>query len=637
MKLAAIGRSTRRLAALEAAIVGAYGALAAAAAAPHAWFFLAMLAVTAALDELVTRVPRILPMLRTAQLGYSNRSMLRDACVLVLLTRTSWTSATAYTLVMLAAWAQPLARVTFLTVLIPLRRRLNSPIEVRNIDLSGLPLPRPGPAYLINESTPALHRIGLLPAAAAALAALSGAAALFVTVAALVVFVVLAATVTVLLRLLEFRHCLYGDRLLVALKARVEQLRPQVILHHSGPVTGTYQANMWLSTLDRLRRPTLIVLRERASLRQLGATGTPVLCVPRGVDLMNLELPDVRVALYTANVGKNIHYLRTPGVAHVFIGHGDSDKSASFNPFSKVYTQIWVAGPAGRDRYVRAHVGVRSEDIVEVGRPQLDAIEARPRHPVGVIHTVLYAPTWEGWISDPFLTSLTIAGPTLVKRLLAARPRVRVIYKPHPLTGSVSPAAARVHKQITALLTQENAERLVDPTLNGSPRNLGATIAPLPEDHGALRPADHAARYAQWSARYWACQPSWAHRVVVGPAPTLYDCFNTADLLVADISSVVSDFLASQKPYVVTNMAGVPDEEFRQRNPTAEVAYLLDAAGERMTAILETVRAGDPMAAARRTHKSHLLGPDRPPAIDRFAAAVDAAYAAAEAEVTSPA
>jgi hypothetical protein len=31
---------------------------------------------------------------------------------------------------------------------------------------------------------------------------------------------------------------------------------------------------------------------------------------------------------------------------HVFIGHGDSDKQASFNPFSRVYDEVWVAGAA---------------------------------------------------------------------------------------------------------------------------------------------------------------------------------------------------------------------------------------------------------------------------------------------------
>src|SRR5262249_15877459 len=79
----------------------------------------------------------------------------------------------------------------------------------------------------------------------------------------------------------------------------------------------------------------------------LAPTTAPVICVPGGVHLMNLELSTVRVALYAANVGKNIHLLRVPTMKHVFIGHGDSDKLASVNPYSKVYDQVWPPGPAG--------------------------------------------------------------------------------------------------------------------------------------------------------------------------------------------------------------------------------------------------------------------------------------------------
>ena len=94
---------------------------------------------------------------------------------------------------------------------------------------------------------------------------------------------------------------------------------------------------------------------------------------------MNMDLSTVRVALYAANVGKNIHLLRVPTMKHVFIGHGDSDKLASVNPFSKVYDEVWTAGRAGRDRYAIADVGVRDDDIVEVGRPQLAADPDRGR------------------------------------------------------------------------------------------------------------------------------------------------------------------------------------------------------------------------------------------------------------------
>src|SRR5690606_17246717 len=147
----------------------------------------------------------------------------------------------------------------------------------------------------------------------------------------------------------------------------------------------------------------------------------------------------------------------------VFIGHGDSDKLASVNPFSKVYDEVWTAGRAGRDRYAVADVGVRDEDIVEVGRPQLAAIRPWEGVSEGRMPTVLYAPTWEGWDDNPGNTSILRAGENIVRRLVTAEPAVRVLYKPHPFTGTRSPEAKAAHERIAALVEQAAAERAADP------------------------------------------------------------------------------------------------------------------------------------------------------------------------------
>ena len=127
---------------------------------------------------------------------------------------------------------------------------------------------------------------------------------------------------------------------------------------------------MWLPVLEQLDRRPVIVLRERANL-PAGETTLPVVCLPGAINLMDFRMPTVRVAFYVANVGKNLHFLREPRIKHVFIGHGESDKVASVNPFTKVYDEIWVAGRISRQRWAAADVGVRDETVVEVGRPQL--------------------------------------------------------------------------------------------------------------------------------------------------------------------------------------------------------------------------------------------------------------------------
>ncbi len=108
-----------------------------------------------------------------------------------------------------------------------------------------------------------------------------------------------------------------------------------------------------------------------------------------------------------------------------------------------------------------------------------------------------------------------------------------------------------------------------------------ADDAILARDSGAHVFDDAAARQAgeltrQWTDAYWASEPESAHRFVVGSLPTLFDCINHTDLLITDISSVVADYLFSEKPYVVTNSAGLDHETFRELYPTAAAAELLD-------------------------------------------------------------
>jgi hypothetical protein len=331
-----------------------------------------------------------------------------------------------------------------------------------------------------------------------------------------------------------------------------------------------YQVNMWLETMERLERPVLVLLRERRYLDQVAPTTAPVLCLPFSADLMNFPMPSVRVALYIANVGRNIHLLREPGMKSAFIGHGDSDKTASFNPATKVYDEVWVAGEAGRQRYVRAQVGVREEDIVLVGRPQLDGIhEAGPR-PSGAPFTVLYAPTWESWVDDPYATSITTLGPTIVGTLLAT-PGVRVIFKPHPLTGTVNPAAATAGERIVEMIT------------------------------AAGRP----------------------HVAVSDAARPLYELFNESDALISDISSVVSDYLRSGKPYFVTNLAGLPDERFREVNPSAGAAYLIGPDGAGLGEGIASARGPDELRERRREVRTYLLGDPALDPMTLFRQAVD--------------
>lgn len=384
-----------------------------------------------------------------------------------------------------------------------------------------------------------------------------------------------------------------AQALLPQVRAAIDVRAPRTALYFSGDVASVYQADMWLETLERTAPDALVVTRERAVFAALGPTSLPVVCVPDATTLMNLGLPTLRVALYPSNVGKNIHLLREPHIKSVFIGHGDSDKSASFNPYSRVYDEIWVAGPAGRERYRKAMIGIDDTRIREVGRPQVADLAAAAPHETGV-PTLLYAPTWEGWNEDQNYCSLESVGLPLVRRVVESGLPVRIVYRPHPFTGRRLSSVAAAHREIVQLLGEQ------------APAPLPLDLVP---DLSAVAVADGLrARDESWFAgldprTHIALQRSWG--------VSMSACMAQASMLLTDVSSVLSDFLATDRPYAVADPRGVGRDRFVAEFPSAAGGAVVTTPADVDALLDELVRGGDELAGARAALRAQLLG-DRP-------------------------
>ncbi|MET7688704.1 hypothetical protein ABZT06_12105 [Streptomyces sp. NPDC005483] len=652
IRVARVG-SAAELAAAVLMLAG-FPAIMVAALIPSVPAFAAATAVTYLADHYLHRQGSyLINRLSKVRAGLSIRFLIRQLLLILLLARLDLSNnlifygATACFIAFYGLQAPHGALVT----LIRNRRRL--PVATRNVDLaSRVRIPDAPPLGLLNRSAEKMLHLDLaavvgILVAAAMDSALPGFIGIGVTIALGSLYV---------LALMPYvrgkKVPPNADKVLAKVDEWLRDYQPETVLYFSGSKDSAYQVNMWLETMEELDTRPLIILRERVILQNLAPTTVPVICVPGGVHLMNMDLSTVRVALYAANVGKNIHLLRVPTMKHVFIGHGDSDKLASVNPFSKAYDEVWVAGRAGRDRYAIADVGVRDEDIVEVGRPQLAPIRPRqvvPDGPADGCPTVLYAPTWEGWDGEPGNTSLMLAGENIVKQLLKADPPVRVLYKPHPFTGTVLAAAGAAHQKVTALIEKAAAERATDPrfqadaaaqaTAKAELERVQARIAVLAGSGGEKGDEAEATRdgvvdvakyeeiarlRGEWNDAYWRSFPVWEHRVVTGAEPRLYDCFNVSDAMVSDISSVVSDFIASGKPYAVTDSAELGVEEFKRQNTAVRAATILSNKATELGELLDAVRApaADPLAEDRVELKQYLLGPDEPTSIEQFNTAV---------------
>jgi hypothetical protein len=98
---------------------------------------------------------------------------------------------------------------------------------------------------------------------------------------------------------------------------------------------------------------------------------------------------------------------------------------------------------------------------------------------------------------------------------------------------------------------------------------------------------------------------------------------------VADMSSVLVDYLATDKPFAVVAV-GEPDAAaFVARYPVARGAYLIDADLSDLTPALDQMLGPDPLRGQRMATREYYLGGlDGPAAVTAFVAAARAAIAA---------
>ncbi|GLJ90597.1 hypothetical protein GCM10017589_32020 [Streptomyces poonensis] len=620
---------------------------------PNVPVFVAASAAGLVLDTLLQyRSPGLLVILSKVRFDTMVRQLLRDMLVLVGLLRIDGVDPLGEQAPLLVGLCA-LYALHFLCqgVSVLVRRTRTLPIVTRNIDASALRLTAAPPRLLSRRQAHRLLTFSL-PATAGLLATAATGDVLWGALGlGLALALMLGGTAYLADWLRAKKRPKNEQQVIEWLDQWLAEYRPTVAMYFSGGTTSAYQANMWLSSLSQLDGRPLIVLRERFMVQKIDATDVPIICFPKVATMFSLENSTLKMMLHPANAAKTSQVLRIPTIKHAFINHGESDKLSSCNPYAKAYDEVWVAGPAARERYALAEVGVEDKDIVEVGRPQLAPIRPWSGAPTGTYTTVLYAPTWEGWDGNPGNTSVVLAGENIVRGLLADD-GVRLLYKPHPMTGSVDPRAGAANERIKAMIREANTRRSGARPGPEAAAELARRTAELDEltstsfrasadevermmlqgAPSGNREAAIAEATAAWEKAYWASFPEWEHQIITDARPTIFTCFNQADLLISDVSSVVSDWLSSEKPYAVANTSGMDEEAFRTGFPTVSAGFVLTPSAEGVPALLESVRhpEKDRLAAARAELKVHLLGPSDPPSPVRFDNAVRALCAKAD-------
>lgn len=284
----------------------------------------------------------------------------------------------------------------------------------------------------------------------------------------------------------------------------------RVAVYFADGAVNMYQMRQWYKPLAGLAKtwPVVVLSRSATGAQALLADDAlPVAFVPTVRDLERfISTQDIRVVLYVNQNTRNFQMFRYGRRWHVFINHGESDKMYMTTNQYKAYDYAMIAGDAARERLSRVLWDYDLDHrAIAIGRPQADHYSGALPYTPDDRTVVLYAPTWEGDRPSAHYGSIVTHGEALVAALLRTG-RHRVIYRPHPRSGVVNAEYGAANRRIIAALAAANA-------------------------------ADPAARH------------------VFDDGPDLGWQLSAADVAVVDISAMVYDRLAADKPLLITRPA----------------------------------------------------------------------------------
>jgi hypothetical protein len=137
------------------------------------------------------------------------------------------------------------------------------PVVTRNIDLSELRIPDAPPRLLIADHCRKMLHLDLAPLAGGLAWVLTGDYAWGLAGVALGLAAGLTGCALMAVQAGRNAHLGNPGRVMEVVSRRLRQHGREVVLYFAGSRDSAYQVNMWLSTLERLDRPAMILMRQR--------------------------------------------------------------------------------------------------------------------------------------------------------------------------------------------------------------------------------------------------------------------------------------------------------------------------------------------------------------------------------------
>ncbi|WP_313526772.1 hypothetical protein [Shinella sp.] len=148
--------------------------------------------------------------------------------------------------------------------------------------------------------------------------------------------------------------------------------------------------------------------------------------------------------IYPYNAQTNARMMLNRECAHVFVGHGDSNKKASCNPMLRAYDYVLIAGELSRERLIDQGIlrpAITREHTIAIGKTVVDQRHANLYSfaDAEAGGALAYLPTWEGGFEAENYCSLREANvaPFLIR--FAAKLGMRnILLDVHPNLGQRS-------------------------------------------------------------------------------------------------------------------------------------------------------------------------------------------------------
>jgi hypothetical protein len=279
------------------------------------------------------------------------------------------------------------------------------------------------------------------------------------------------------------------------------------------------------------------------------------------LNLVMKKLPLLKSCFYLSNNGNNIDMLNYNQLSHIFLGHGDSDKSASAHKFFRVYDEIWTAGDAHRDRFVNEGFPYDSLKFVKTGRPALkkilnfSTIVWNKRFKGSF--KMLYLPTWEGLLDGQDYSSLSICEEIVhcLFKNFCTKKIFSLTVKLHPGTGQRISSFKKTEKKLKKI-TKKNPEK------------------------------------CKIARRQMAIEP----------------LLKETNIFICDISATISDCLAANGPIFVYMPKERTIELAKSRMPYEYYAYIFTSADELIEKIEMVLNKHDYLQERRKEAMEYILG-----------------------------